>query len=64
MEKLITQSSADIEALAHLNLAVVRILVAKGLVQKEELFAELPRHQPHEAVAFALHRLISNLPEC
>lgn len=57
------ENKADMDALGHLTIAILRVLMSKGLVDKDDITADLARQGVTAEEAFVLSRLIDSLPK-
>lgn len=57
------KNHADMETLRHLTIAMLRTMIAKGLIDKDDIMADLARQEASPEIAFALSRLIDSLPK-
>ena len=60
---MIIQTPADAEAFAHLNIAMLRILISKEILDKDDIMADLARQNCSGEIGFAISRLIDDLPK-
>lgn len=56
------ETKADVDAFGHLTISILRVLIAKGLIDKDDIMADLLRQEVSGEVAFAISRLIDTLP--
>lgn len=57
------ESQADMNALGHLVFAMLRVLMAKGIVEKDDIMADLLRQQAPAEIAFAIDKILENMPK-
>ena len=57
------ENKSDIETLSHLTIAILRALISKGLIEKEDIMADLARQEASPETAFVLSRLLDSLPK-
>lgn len=56
------ENKADMETIGHLTVAVIRVLMAKGLIEKDDIMADLMRQETPAEIAFAVSKLLDSLP--
>ena len=60
--KMIIQTQADADAFAHLTIALIRILIAKNVIEKEDIMADLYRQKAPGEIVYAINKLLDITP--
>ena len=57
------ENKSDMDTLGHLTIAILRTLISKGLIDKDDIMADLARQGASTESAFAISRLLDSLPK-